>query len=136
MKTKVQIVERKFHINREKNIVTCVITTLNSPNCALGDYIDGYTFATRDRRIYCRHTFVATAKCSPLDTFDENKGKRIAESRAKVKAFKYYMNVYTKISQVLNNASVEILNTALACKYAGETELKHINELDNDSKCR
>ena len=136
MKTKVQIVERKFHINREKNIVTCIITTWVSPKNSLGEYIDGYSYATKDHRVQCRHTFVATAKCSPLDTFDENKGKRIAESRAKVKAFKYYMNVYTKISQALNSVSVEILNTALACRYAGETELKHIEELDNDSKCR
>ena len=134
MRTRVQIVKRNFHVNKEKSVVTCVITTWNSPNTSLEDYIDGYSYATKDRRVQCRHTFVATAKCSPLDTFDENKGKRIAESRAKVKAFKYYMNVYTKISQVLNNVSVDILNLALACRYASETELKHIEELDNGNK--
>lgn len=135
MRTRVQIIKRNFYVNKEKGVVTCVITTWNSPNTSLGDYIDGYGYATKDRRVLCRHTFIATAKCSPLDIFDENKGKRIAESRAKVKAFKYYMNVYTKISQVLNDVSTEISNIALACKYASETELKHIKELDNDSKC-
>lgn len=136
MRTRVQIVERSFYVNHDKKTVTCVIKTesctLNHPS---RDYINSAVWETHDKALFSDHTFVGIAKCSPLDEFNEEKGKRIAESKAKVKAFKAYNKMYTKVSDLIKNALVDVLNTALACKYASETELKHIKELDNDSKC-
>lgn len=136
MRTRVQIVERSFHVNHNKKTVTCVIKTgINPYTLSSRSYIESTVWETSNKELFRQHTFVGIAKCSPLDNFDEEKGKRIAESKAKVKAFKAYNRMFTKVSDIIKNASIDVLNTALACRYAGETELKHIKELDNDSKC-
>lgn len=138
MKTKVTIEGRDFYINYRKKTVTCRIKA----NCNIVDnpYYDFISSimglrntnvpkGLRIESMYGNKEFVAVAKCSPQDKFDAVKGKRIAESRAKAAAFKYFEEQFRKCSVVLAWAGVGFKTQSRACKYAKETEYKHLEKL-------
>lgn len=74
-------------------------------------------------------TVIAKARCNSTDTFDETLGKRIAESRAKAKAFKISARVYDCIKKGLNKVTEEVCNKMNVCAYEEGVELNHISEL-------
>lgn len=74
-------------------------------------------------------TVIAKARCNSTDTFDETLGKRIAESRAKAKAFKISARVYKCIKKHLEDMVAEANNKAKACEYEMGVELNHISKL-------
>ena len=72
---------------------------------------------------------IGVANCNPNDTFDEVTGKRIAESRAKTKAFKIAKNVWNCIAKGLTEKA-NIANTmAKNCAAMEEIESNHVKEL-------
>lgn len=71
----------------------------------------------------------AKARCNSEDTFDVETGKRIAESKAKAKAFRIAKNVWKCIAEkFVNNAKVaeQMMNN---CALAEEIENKHTERL-------
>ena len=139
MKTKVTIEGRDFYINYRKKTVTCRIKAncniLDSPYYDfISSVIGGWRSTNMPKslmieNLYGNKEFVAVARCSPQDKFNEVKGKRIAESRAKTAAFKYFEEQFRKCSVVLAWAGVGFKTQSRACKYAKETEYKHLKKL-------
>ena len=74
-------------------------------------------------------TVSATAKCNEDDTFDVEVGKRIAESRAKQKAFGIARRVYVEVFNEVVGAAGLIRLSIDACANAFDVEEKHIEEL-------
>ena len=135
MKTKVTIVNRKFYVNKNKKTVTCVIkSSLDTDVC---DYVylgDMWGNLENKFNLYPPSSileFTATTKCHKDDIFDSVKGKRIAESKAKAKMFKYYARMFNVIENFLNTDILpKIIRLKLANEYAYSSEKKHIKELD------
>ena len=135
MKTKVTIVNRKFYVDKNKRAVTCVIKgSLDTDVCDciyLGDMWDNLRHKFNLYPPGTILTFIATTKCHKDDIFDEVKGKRIAESKAKAKMFKYYARMFSAIENSLNtNILSKIIRLKIANVYAYSSEKKHIKDLD------
>ena len=67
--------------------------------------------------------------CNPNDTFDEVIGKRIAESKAKTKAFKIAKNVWNCIAKGLAKKANIANIMAKNCAAMEEIESNHVKEL-------
>ena len=135
MKTKVTIISRKFYVDKNKKAITCVIkSVLNTDVCEciyLGDMWTNLKNKFNFYPPYSTLTFTATTKCHKGDKFDDIKGKRIAESKAKAKMFKYYARMLSSIENSLNtNILSKIIRLKSANNYAYNREKRHVKELD------
>lgn len=79
--------------------------------------------------VYGCFTVTAKARCNAEDAFDVVTGRRIAESRAKAKAFKTAQKVYGHITDYMMSIYKEAGNLKRACNIAYDVEVKHIEEL-------
>lgn len=131
MKTRVKTVA-KFIVKPENKVVVCrmkVDMQLPQSDCWVN--IDWDCWKTKAPMVspYGEFTVTAKAKCNSDDTFDEVVGKRIAESRAKAKAFKIAKNVWTSIAENLANSTKKAVIMAKNCEVVEEVEVKHIEKL-------
>ena len=74
-------------------------------------------------------TVTAKAKCNSDDTFDEAIGKRIAEARAKVKAFKIAKNVWSCIAKDFAEQTQIAERMMKSCEEVEKIEFKHESEI-------
>lgn len=74
-------------------------------------------------------TVRAKARCNNLDTFDEKKGKMIAESRAKLKMYSIAERLYSCVSDTLEDLDRKVVNSIAACATEKQCEEMHIKEL-------
>lgn len=102
-----------FNVNVKTNKVTCV---LNTPY----------------------KTFIGISKCHANDEFDLYKGKHLAESRAKLKYYKYLREKAVravKIDKRYFDFLMESYNSIDKFTYLIDTETTHIKDLlKNDSE--
>ena len=110
MKTGITFSKSKFYVNEHKKTVVCSIKV---------------TFI--DRVI----EFKGKSKCSPEDTFDAIKGKRIAESRAKAKAYSIAERTYREYEKSLWIKLFKARKKADFCEFLTKREAIHIIELSN-----
>nr|DAR02413.1 MAG TPA: hypothetical protein [Crassvirales sp.] len=131
MKTKV-VTEPKFIVKPENKVVICNMRVdMQLRVSEIWPIIKEEWWGTKAPKVNYFGGFVVTAKarCNSVDTFDETIGKRIAESRAKAKAFKIAKNVWNRIAEELYNNSKLAEERAKNCKIVEEVELKHVKEL-------
>ena len=108
MKTNVTINKVNYYVDKEKKTIACVLeTSLNQ-------------------------TFKGKSKCSEDDTFDEVTGKRIAESRAKKKLYKYLYNANLYKVKYLKQSLEKLEAKTAFCKHLVDKEESHIKELYNE----
>lgn len=69
------------------------------------------------------------AKCDKDDTFNVVLGKRIAESRAKHKAFKRVTVIHNWLNEKFYEKLKMYEEIISNCEHAAETEITHINSL-------
>lgn len=110
MKTGITFSKSKFYVDEHKKTVICSIKI---------------TFI--DRVI----EFKGKSKCSPEDTFDAIKGKRIAESRAKAKAYSIAARIYREYEKFLMDKLFKARDKADFCEFLTKREALHIIELSN-----
>lgn len=110
MKTGITFSKSKFYVNEHKKTVVCSIKI---------------TFI--DRVI----EFKGKSKCSPEDTFDAIKGKRIAESRAKAKAYSTAARIYREYEKFIMDKLFKARDKADFCEFLTKREALHIIELSN-----
>lgn len=114
--------EPHYYIDEVKRTVVCTITIRPSAMVDVLDYLEINSYKTTVRGI---------AKCAPEDEFNMTTGMRIAESKAKAKAFKKMAKllqiVYTELeAQVDKLKDMYDFNKFLSFK-----ELEHVKELGN-----
>ncbi len=131
MKTKIKT-EPKFIVKPEDKVVVCkmkVDMQLIDSEC--WPYIGAAWYGNKALKVnqFGEFTVKAIARCNSEDTFDEVIGKRIAESRAKVKAFKIAKNVWGCIAKDLSNKAKIAEKMAKNCTIVEEVEVRHITEL-------
>lgn len=132
MKTKV-ITEPEFIVKSENKVVVCKMKV--DLQLYYLDTIWGYTahewWKTKAPMVNRSGEFIVTAKarCNSEDTFDEEKGKKIAESRAKAKAFKIAKNVWNCIAKsFIEKAKIAEVMTK-NCAAVEEIEVNHVKKL-------
>lgn len=124
MKTRVKVVEKKFHTSNKVTvcIISCDLQLIKHPAYD----VLSYRSLVKYDKIF---TVKAIARCEEGDTFDPILGRRIAESKAKSKAFEYAAKVYKNLAEELLNISTSLIASYDACKCAVQTEDDHIYEL-------
>ena len=127
MRNRVKITKANYIVNPEKKVVVCVLECdmqlQKHPawcnmwaNLPLVD--NNGTFKVR-----------AIARCNEEDTFDEEAGKRIAESRAKGKAFATAAKVYKEIEKYFLNCAALVNESVEACEQTVKVEEAHVELL-------
>lgn len=132
MKTKLRT-ESKFIVKPEEKVVVCVMKAdmqlLKFDSWDITKISDWKAKAPMVDNIYGVFTVSAKAKCAPDDKFDEVIGKRIAESRAKSKAFKTAKNIWSCIAEKLLNEYNISMEMYKNCEAMEKIETNHAKEL-------
>ena len=131
MRTRVKT-ESKFIVKPENKVVVCNMSVdMQLLNSECWGQIDSDWWNTKAPMVNSFGSFTVTAKarCNPDDTFDEATGKKIAESRAKAKAFKTAKNVWDCIAKGLFNKAKIAEKIYKNCAVIEQVEIKHVKEL-------
>lgn len=131
MRTRVKTTS-KFIVKPENKVVVCNMS-VDMQIYKSGGYrcIDPNWWTTKFPKVNCYGEFTVTAiaRCNSEDTFDEATGKKIAESRAKAKAFKTATNVWLCITKGLKEQANMAGTMARNCELVREVEVKHVEKL-------
>lgn len=131
MKNRVKITKANYIVNPEKKVVVCVL------ECDMQlqkhpAWVDIYPNMWANLPLVeTTGTFKvrAIARCNEEDTFDEEVGKRIAESRAKGKAFATAAKVYKEIEKYFLNCAALVNESVEACEQTVKVEEAHVELL-------
>ena len=113
---KITFIGEDYQVKKEKGIVHCFLRC-KMPNTLFND---------REFR-----TFLGTAQVCGKDTFDEELGKKIARSKAELKAYNIYARQFEKLFQSIKDYIVII---GKEMKKADENYLNSMDYLDNYCK--
>ena len=113
---KITFIGEDYQVKKEKGIVRCCLRC-KMPNTLFND---------REFRI-----FIGTAQVCGKDTFDEEVGKKIARSKAELKAYNTYARQFEKLFQSIKDYIVII---GKEMKKADENYLNSMDYLDNYCK--
>ena len=131
MKNRVKITKANYIVNPEKKVVVCVLECdMQLQKHPAWNEIYPYMWANL-LRVDNNGTFKvrAIARCNEEDTFDEEAGKRIAESRAKGKAFATAAKVYKEIEKYFLNCAALVNESVEACEQTVKVEEAHVELL-------
>lgn len=131
MRNRVKITKANYVVNPEKKVVVCVL------ECDMQlqkhpAWIDIYPkmWANLPLVDLCGSFKVrAIARCNEEDAFNEEVGKRIAESRAKGKAFATAAKVYKEIEKHFLNCAALVNESVETCEQAVKVEKAHVELL-------
>lgn len=131
MRNRVKITKANYIVNPEKKVVVCVL------ECDMQlqkhpAWIDIYPkiWANLPLVDLCGSFKVrAIARCNEKDAFNEEVGKRIAESRAKGKAFATSAKVYKEIEKYFLNCAALVNESVETCEQAVKVEKAHVELL-------
>lgn len=124
MKTNVKVLEKKFY--GAKGVTVCVLKCSLQLTKHPAYYDMNYKFIDK---YLDNFTVKGIARCSEEDTFDATLGRRIAESKAKTKAFEYAAEAYDEISKYFYDNTLLAMQSYDACVSAAEREEEHIYQL-------
>lgn len=113
---KITFIKEDYQVEKEKGIVRCYL------RCKMPNTL----FNNREFRI-----FIGTAQVCGKDTFDEEVGKKIARSKAELKAYNTYARQFEKLFQSIKDYIVII---GKEMKKADENYLNSMDYLDNYCK--
>lgn len=131
MRNRVKITKASYIVNPEKKVVVCVLEC-DMQLCKHPVWEDIYPNMWDNLPLVASNdTFKvrAIARCNEEDTFDEEVGKRIAESRAKGKAFATAAKVYKEIEKYFLNCAALVNESVEACEQTVKVEEAHVELL-------
>ena len=123
---KVHFVDKKYVVNKEEGVVVCLMKVqrhIIDRNRWYDTYIDRFFNSNRD------FTYVGVAKCHKDDTFDEQKGKYIAESKAKCKMYSDVEIVLKRAFEELRGYTDDVIAHINLYNAYKDRELAHIDDV-------
>lgn len=111
---KVKVVSMKYSQNDKKRTIVCIIN---------------YAALLPNGNITKRGVAVGIAKCSPDDSFDVNKGKKIAYSRAIINARSSVLKLVSKTVFKLIALSEIIVNTQNKLTLYNQHDCSYLDKL-------
>lgn len=134
-KTNLKMGKPTYIINSEKGVVVCSIKVHGGIDCYHNLLINNDLTRKIIKKFHINwinqpQIFTAVAKLHKEDTWDEIKGKRIAESKCKRRIYKFYCRLYDfVISEILHN-DIRLLNIHTDnLAYCLNRENRHLKEL-------
>lgn len=134
-KINVRMTQPKYIIKPNDGIVVCQIQTNGDSN----PYKLAYDIVNLSPKLQKKYSikwtddtlqFTAIAKLHKEDTWDELKGKRIAESKCKRKIYEFYLRLYADILEELTKKDTKLLHHHLNnLEYCVNRESLHLKEL-------
>lgn len=132
MKSRVNITDTKFHVDMENEVVVCELKCdMQLNKHPAWTFLNDNMWRKKFPKVSWTGEFTvkAVARCNAADTFDVEKGKRIAESRAKAKMFDIASRVYKLCADAITRISVECRNSSIICEVVEDNENNHVLEL-------
>lgn len=127
---KVLFRETKFNVNEEKKTVTCVIVA----SVELSNRQEKVSYDKYYGPEIAPFQTVGVAKCHEDDVFDLEKGRRLAESRAKAKVYEEGTSRLKKILMYVDIFGEDIQNQLEKLKGYHKKEKEHLIELKSEIK--
>ena len=132
MKNRVKMENTKYFVDSNNKVVICTIDCdmqLNSHPA--WDVINMNVWGKRFPNVSFAGDFTvkAKARCREGDIFDEKKGKMIAESKAKAKAYSIASRIYKSLHKYLIHQAMMCFRSYDACFTAETVEREHVKEL-------
>lgn len=135
MKNRVHVIDATYYIDEVNKVVVCKLKCdMQMFKHPAYYYISRDDYKKRFPLVSGEGTFnvVAKAKCNATDTFNVEKGKRLAESRAKAKMLHVAERVWATIAKAIAVKAEDCIKTANACLKAKNIELNHVRELEQE----
>lgn len=128
-KTKVNITDTKFYTNG-KTIICKLKCRVSRPNNPVFHYAN-VTRKLKASGVNYRGEFKVCAKahCHDNDQFNEELGKAIAKSRAKVKMYEKATKIWECYGNAFKKLNIECSDRGRACLEVKGLELEHLEEL-------
>jgi len=123
---KLHFVDKKYVVNKEEGVVVCIMKVqrrIMDRNRWYDTYIDRFFNTSKD------FTYVGVAKCHKDDTFDEQKGKYIAESKAKCKMYSDVEVVLKRAFNELRSLTDDVVAHINLYNAYKDRELAHIDDV-------
>lgn len=133
MKNRIHVTKTTFHVDEVNKVVICSLKCdMQMHKHPAYSCFSDEIFQKRMPLVRWNGEFTVRAKtkCNATDTFDVEKGKRLAESRAKAKMFSVAERVWQEVGQYLGKMAKECARTELACTLAKDIEGNHVKELE------
>ena len=128
-KTNVKVISSpEYIVNREKGVIICKMVVELDYYPAM----KSSTYRRLNKKFYdwnCRKTFTAVAKHHKSDVWNEVLGKRIDESKCKMKIYKYYSRVMLAIANELRMIMDTYNYYEINLAYAYKRENNHLKDL-------
>lgn len=123
--------DARFYVNKEKRKITCII---NVSDHFVYDFLWGFDemdgFGGFAHEVYNTNTvFVGIATCAEGDTWNEELGKRIAFSRAKLKLFRDF---FKNINKFFNVIDKNLNSLEKKCNALGEIWAHNLDYIQNE----
>lgn len=140
-RSKVRVINTQYFVDEEAKSITCMMHVSLQQDKLPGYEIFKYSYLDKDiaRKFpYFVNTYIGqfkvrtTVKCSKNDKFDVRLGKRIAEAKCKIKAFRTGMKVHQFIGSELKKAAASYFGIMDACEAAKKVEENHLEVLNNE----
>lgn len=125
--------DTKYHVFGDKVVKCTILCTLTDCNELI--YIPNFRGcpikieALPNRELIQSFEVTANAKCDPKDKFDLETGRRIAESRASIKALKIISGIAKKSREFLAKADMKLIEDYNKAEYILTREESHLNIL-------
>lgn len=134
MRNRCKVLKEVYKVDETKKTIVCILTfdmqllksstTLVYPTAFISEKED---VSYGKAGVY---TVVGISKCHPDDTFDVIKGKRIAQSRAKLEMYRKATVTWDSIYRNLLINVADIRNRRYNCMVSAKEEKAHIKDLD------
>ena len=118
--------EPNYMINKEKGVVICILEC--GFDQSIFNPLESYGFIST-KNIFPYWKVKGIAKLHPDDVFNETIGRRIAESKAKQKAYKKGANILSSMVKNFDRASTELIYTIHFLSEKESFEVEHYNTL-------
>ena len=125
------ICQLKFHIDLPEDIakLTSYLIEFNKDIKKFFEDLNLYNYCEDSEYVFIGGTTYGYADCMNDDEFDDSFGKKLAQTRAQMKAFDIANKVYLKIVSEYNKLSTKLNDLALNAQHAGNSCFLHTKEL-------
>lgn len=134
MRNRCKVLKEVYKVDENKKTIVCILTFDMQLDKASTYLVYPTSFiADKEDVTYGKagvYTVVGISKCHPDDTFDVVKGKRIAQSKAKLEMYRKATVTWDSVYRSLLINVADIRQRRYNCKVSAKEEKEHIEELD------
>lgn len=120
----------EYKVDTANKVVVCIITGHSKVDWTYSNFKVTANTGNYKFDYGSLMSFKGVAKCKPTDKWDEVKGMRIAESKAKSHIYSYIGRMWKDMAEKCYNASQVFLSIYDNNKFCYNREIEHIKELD------